>query len=191
MAAERRVGRRAFLRYLATGGLITFAVEAVVAFVTFIYPRRFPIFGNRLTLGTLANLPEDSPPERVLAGKLYFTRFPDGLLALYWRCRHQGCAVIWNASETFVTESGERLTGVFHCPCHNSIYRRDGQVVAGPAPGPLDVFTVEVEPDGTIVVDTGEIWRRPVAGRPNLTPARPGAIGPADRAGLTRTGIDP
>jgi menaquinol-cytochrome c reductase iron-sulfur subunit len=48
-------------------------------------------------------------------------------------CPHLGCRFDWDvrASE-------------FKCPCHASAYTVDGQVIAGPAPRPLDSLPVEV-----------------------------------------------
>ena len=47
-------------------------------------------------------------------------------------CTHLGCAYAWQASR-----------GAFVCPCHGSIFSKTGQVIAGPAPRPLDQYQVE------------------------------------------------
>ena len=58
----------------------------------------------------------------------------DGILAFGPQCTHLGCAYHWDeAKDEFV------------CPCHNSIFGVDGQVIAGPAPRPLDRYDVKVE----------------------------------------------
>lgn len=49
-------------------------------------------------------------------------------------CTHLGCRVRWIADE-----------GQFFCPCHNAIFDKDGQVVTGPPPRPLDRYEVRVE----------------------------------------------
>ncbi|HCM96861.1 MAG: hypothetical protein A2X25_05380 [Chloroflexi bacterium GWB2_49_20] len=49
-------------------------------------------------------------------------------------CTHLGCRVRW------VAEQGE-----FFCPCHNGVFSRDGSVVSGPPPRPLDRFESKVE----------------------------------------------
>jgi len=42
----------------------------------------------------------------------------------------------------------------FFCPCHNAVFAKDGSVVDGPPPRPLDQFEYKVE-DGAIFVKRG------------------------------------
>ncbi len=51
-------------------------------------------------------------------------------------CTHLGCRVRW------VAERGQ-----FFCPCHNGVFDKNGKVVSGPPPRPLDRFEVKVEND--------------------------------------------
>jgi cytochrome b6-f complex iron-sulfur subunit len=87
----------------------------------------------------------------VREGKYYLTRTDDGIMALYWKCVHLGCTVPWN-------EGAKK----FQCPCHGSVYNITGQNVAGPAPRPLDYMEMDVQKDGTIIVNTGKIHTRSV-----------------------------
>lgn len=50
------------------------------------------------------------------------------------QCPHLGCIYHWE-------DEGE----AFLCPCHASSFARDGKVVAGPAPRPLDRYVTRVE----------------------------------------------
>lgn len=83
-------------------------------------------------------------------GKYYLTKTDDGLMALYWKCVHLGCTVPYNAA-----------AGKFMCPCHASVYELSGQNIAGPAPRPLDMMEIDIQGDGTILVNTGKITERP------------------------------
>lgn len=51
-------------------------------------------------------------------------------------CTHLGCRVRW------ITDQG-----LFFCPCHNGVFDKQGGVVSGPVPRPLDRFEVKVEDD--------------------------------------------
>lgn len=55
-------------------------------------------------------------------------------------CTHLGCRVRW------ISEQGQ-----FFCPCHNAAFDKNGEVVSGPPPQPLDRYQVKVE-DGQLFV---------------------------------------
>lgn len=55
-------------------------------------------------------------------------------------CSHLGCKVRWIDGED-----------QFFCPCHNAVFDRDGEVLTGPPPRPLDRYPVLVE-DGQIYI---------------------------------------
>ena len=55
-------------------------------------------------------------------------------------CTHLGCRVRW------ISEQGQ-----FFCPCHNAVFDKNGDVVSGPPPRPLDQYQVKVE-DGQLFV---------------------------------------
>ncbi len=74
---------------------------------------------------------------------LYVLALADGsLAALSPICKHQGCTV---------DIEPDRLA----CPCHGSLYGRDGRVLRGPTQAPLDRFPTTVTPDGMLLIDIG------------------------------------
>jgi menaquinol-cytochrome c reductase iron-sulfur subunit len=56
-------------------------------------------------------------------------------------CTHLGCRVRWNADQE-----------QFFCPCHNAVFDKDGNVVDGPPPRPLDRYEINVEGDQLYVL---------------------------------------
>lgn len=121
------------------------ATELGLAGLRFLSPRTAEgEFGGTFNLGK----PDQFPPGSVTpmeAGQFYLVRLEDGgLLAVYRRCTHLGCAVPY--------DPGNRQ---FVCPCHGSAFTADGDVLNAPAPRPLDLFTLSINTDGEIVVDTG------------------------------------
>lgn len=56
-------------------------------------------------------------------------------------CTHLGCRVRWVEDED-----------QFFCPCHNAVFDKQGQVVAGPPPRPLNKYEVKVEDDQLFVL---------------------------------------
>lgn len=74
-----------------------------------------------------------------------------GLLALWQKCPHLGCTVPWRSDFTY---GGH--TGWFRCPCHGSTFTKEGGIlVFGPSSRPMDRFHLEVQDDGSVVVDVG------------------------------------
>lgn len=51
-------------------------------------------------------------------------------------CTHLGCRVRWIADRE-----------QFFCPCHNAVFDKEGNVVAGPPPRPLDRYEIKIEND--------------------------------------------
>ena len=66
---------------------------------------------------------------------VYVTDVGDGEWDVFSRtCSHLGCLVRWNESK----ES-------FLCPCHGAVFDKNGAVVEGPPPKPLQKLEVKVE----------------------------------------------
>jgi menaquinol-cytochrome c reductase iron-sulfur subunit len=56
-------------------------------------------------------------------------------------CTHLGCRIRW-------IEDREE----FFCPCHNGVFDKDGGIVAGPVPKPIDQFDTKVEDNQLFVL---------------------------------------
>ncbi len=66
---------------------------------------------------------------------VYVTDVGNGEWDVFSRtCSHLGCLVRWNESQE-----------AFLCPCHGAVFDKDGAVVAGPPPKPLQKLEVKVE----------------------------------------------
>jgi cytochrome b6-f complex iron-sulfur subunit len=128
----------------------------------FMWIRRVRGFG-----GPIAVTPDRIPaaganPTRIIEGKFWLLNLepgttttgvetPGGVLALWQKCPHLGCTVPYREAFEF-----QGIKGWFRCPCHNSTYTKEGGVlVFGPAPRSMDVFPVEVQGDGGLIVQTG------------------------------------
>ncbi len=82
-------------------------------------------------------------------GKFYLVRFSDGgFVAMSSKCVHLGCAVQWNETEN-----------EFVCPCHSSVFKKNGDVVSPPAARALDLLPVIIE-NGTVKVNAEKPLRR-------------------------------
>lgn len=115
-------------------------------------------FGTQIYAGKISEFPAGSVTY-FREGRFYLVRLQDGFLALYRRCTHLGCVAPWNEVE-----------GVFNCPCHSAVFTRQGTVISGPAPRPLDLFPVDIRGD-EIYVDTGIVIQRETYNTSQITPA--------------------
>ena len=138
-AAARAVSRRSFVRNAALGAVLIVLGQLTFGFVRFFWPNKTGAFGSVLTVPA-SDVPEvGGEPFRYTPGKFYLVHNEDGLLAIYWKCTHLGCTVPWIQSE-------DR----FHCPCHGSIFFKNGEKESGPAPTPLQLFPITVHDNGEI-----------------------------------------
>ncbi|HJT23007.1 MAG TPA: ubiquinol-cytochrome c reductase iron-sulfur subunit [bacterium] len=76
---------------------------------------------------------------------VWVMRQKDEWVAFDPHCTHLGCPYRWDASKQ-----------AFLCPCHGGVFSKDGTVVSGPPPKPLQRYPVKVE-GGTIYVLPGGV----------------------------------
>ena len=98
---------------------------------------------NPMSIGLLSEFPKNSSRTILLGGaKVIIGRSQDGTLhAVSAVCTHLGCSVRYE----------EQADGPgFTCNCHSSRFGLQGENLTGPAPSPLQRYSVRVE--------KGEVW---------------------------------
>lgn len=164
--------RRQFLNRSMVGLMsLSILIFAAAAFPAFLWPTGTGGFGGKIRLGKVSDLLAEIKgkggflykPE----GRLWLTAYPEaalpkaqiayngqtnlvgmeaGIIALWQKCPHLGCRVPECQTSQW-----------FECPCHGSQYNQVGEKKGGPAPRGMDSFGTEISPDGTLVVNTGDI----------------------------------
>jgi cytochrome b6-f complex iron-sulfur subunit len=142
--------RRTVLRFAGWGALLALVGQWLVGFGVFFWPKKVGAFGGEILAGAVSDF-EVGDVELIQQGKCYLSLVPEGFLALWWKCPHLGCTVPWKPQDP--SEDSLAPTGRFNCPCHGSIYDRYGDITAGPAPRPMDLFGVTIR-DGKVYIDT-------------------------------------
>lgn len=144
---KQTLSRRSFLGIAWGGSLAVLLGQGLIALLNYMRPVSSGGFGGLIYAGKVEEFAINSV-NRILAGRFFIARSPEGFLALWQKCTHLGCAVPWVEEE-----------GHFHCPCHGSLFDRNGEVLGGPAPRPLDTFPLTVR-SGEVWVDTSKPTQR-------------------------------
>lgn len=97
---------------------------------------------------SIFEVPADRPASAVITDRIadgwyesrsqtvvYIDKDGENYRALHSTCSHLGCKVNWDDAAK-----------QFKCPCHGGTYDREGRVVAGPPPRPLERLAVRVNP---------------------------------------------
>ena len=143
--------RRKFQEWavLLLGGIAQAAL-AVPALVYLLVPGRKKTSGGWTDAGSIAALPTGRPTELAIQRErqdswkssletttVWALKKNDSEVVVYSpQCTHLGCGYHW--------EEGQQH---FLCPCHESVFSKDGAVVSGVAPRPLDRFATKIEGD--------------------------------------------
>ncbi len=117
-----------------------------------LYTMRFADFPVLRNIGGSIRL--QVPGTTISFGQIIVSRIEaNRFSALSERCTHAGCAV------------GDLINGVFTCACHNSQFRSDGRVIAGPANAPLRSYTTTYNAnDDFVVIDIPGLMATSVKG---------------------------
>ena len=165
---EFGVTRRGFFSRAMLTVFGVFMLQFALGGLAFIWPRlRAGAFGSVIDGGNLNEIklqlfnPDGTvTPFFLPAAQAYIVPFQgniedsqftsavivDEVMALWQRCVHLGCRVP-------ICESSQG----FECPCHGSKYNFHGEYSAGPAPRNLDRFSISVDDNGNLLVDTGAV----------------------------------
>tara|TARA_B100000945_G_scaffold321072_1_gene333678 strand:- start:3194 stop:3733 length:540 start_codon:yes stop_codon:yes gene_type:complete len=142
---SKDIDRKSFINWLsigwlafagATGGFFTVIIRYLFPNVLFEPPQSFKIgFPDEFTIGKV-----DTRFKKKHA--VWIVRDDNTIYALSTVCTHLGCTPNWLEAEQ-----------KYKCPCHGSGFRKTGIHFEGPAPRPLERFSISLASDGQILVD--------------------------------------
>ncbi|MEX1276064.1 MAG: Rieske (2Fe-2S) protein [Bacteroidota bacterium] len=133
---SKQASRRDFLSKLfAGGGLMASVILAVRHTAAFVIPEQKPPLRRKLLVGRVGELKPGEAKELVIGGRaLFLVHTSVGFKVFSSVCTHLGCTIKW-----------EPHRDRFYCPCHAGVFDREGVVVSGPPPRPLDHYPVEIQ----------------------------------------------
>lgn len=160
MSGSNHISRRDFMKMTTgvVGGIITAAIGVPVIGYLIDPALRAGAKEAWVPIGKLADIPVGKPTPfaftrtQVNGWERTSTSFggfvirksedPKDMVILSSRCTHLGCSVNWRE------ESQE-----FICPCHDAKFSKDGVVLDGPPPKPLNKYTeFKLDADGNLLI---------------------------------------
>ena len=152
--------RRGFIKFLCVviGGIVS-----AIPFGAGIWAYLNPITQEKgqdgdgfVKITTLDAIPADGTPAKfsviadkedawnkfknISVGAIYLRKEAGKVKALHTVCPHLGCFIDYRSNEND-----------FFCPCHNSNFKLDGNIISGVSPRPMDPLQIEIR-------NSTEVW---------------------------------
>jgi cytochrome b6-f complex iron-sulfur subunit len=140
-------------RRIVWASVVGFLTTSFLMFLRFFLPRSILEPSSKFSVGFPADYALGVDTKWQQQYRIWVDKTSDRIFVIYARCTHLGCTPDWKASEN-----------KFKCPCHGSGYDSEGINFEGPAPRPMDRASVELDPEGKIIVDIGKLHSWPKGG---------------------------
>lgn len=150
-ADAARMKRKDFVWHMMAG----FFTMNLLSFLWFFFPRTLFEPKTKFRIGYPSEYGPGVDTKWQASRRIWVVRNPEGLFVIYAKCTHLGCTPDWKGTEN-----------KFKCPCHGSGFTSEGINFEGPAPRPLDRCSVDIDPEGQIVVDTLRLFKVDEFGKP-------------------------
>lgn len=141
---EQKVTRRKFIVNVGWGIIAAFGAGFAGVLNRYLFPNVLYEPVSQFKAGKPSEYPTpDSVSDKWLREyRTWIVRDKEGIYAVWARCTHLGCTPRWFSNEHR-----------FRCPCHGSNYDIKADVIAGPAPRPMNRCKIWLDDDGVINVD--------------------------------------
>ena len=141
---DLNVTRRDFLVKACWGIGAAYLVGALGGMARYLFPNVLYEPYSRFTIGKPSNFatPNTVYDTFINEHRTWVVRDEGGLYAVLAKCMHLGCTPRW-----FLNEKR------FKCPCHGSNYDIKADVIAGPAPRPMNRCKIWLDDKGLVNVD--------------------------------------
>jgi cytochrome b6-f complex iron-sulfur subunit len=139
---KKPVSRRRFIAYAWVGAGAIVIGELIGGVLAFLWPRKRRGKEEKIFIAGKVSDFKIGEVTAFRKEKTFVVRLEGGLLAISSVCTHLHCIVNWNG-----------VTKRFECPCHGAKFNKEGEVLEGPPPRPLDLHKLQVTA-GNVVIDT-------------------------------------
>lgn len=133
---DQKQSRRQFLFSLGILGTVVLAAFTFIQRIfLFLMPEKKEKSYHKYLVCKKDELSIGKAKEIALEGiPIFVVHLHDGFKVFSGICTHLGCIVQWKEEKQH-----------FYCPCHKGYYDREGKVIGGPPPRPLDEYQVEID----------------------------------------------
>jgi len=149
MTDKKTISRRKLLIYAWIGAAAVVIGELIVGTFAFLWPRKTQGKGEKLFIAGKVNDFKVGEVVYFRKEKTFILRLEGGFMAFSAICPHLSCMVNWN--ETLKK---------FECPCHGAKFDRNGEVLEGPPPRPLDLYKLLIVEEKLVIDTAGLIERK-------------------------------
>ncbi|MCJ7704669.1 MAG: Rieske (2Fe-2S) protein [Desulfobacterales bacterium] len=149
MTDKKTISRRKLISYAWIGAAAVVIGELIVGTFAFLWPRKTQGKGEKLFIAGKVNDFKVGVVVYFRKEKTFILRLEGGFMAFSAICPHLSCVVNWN--ETLKK---------FECPCHGAKFSRNGEVLEGPPPRPLDLYKLQIVEEKLVIDTAGLIERK-------------------------------
>jgi cytochrome b6-f complex iron-sulfur subunit len=142
------ISRRRLIGYAWIGAAVIVVGELIGGTFAFLWPRKKQEKSEKIFIAGKVNDFKVGEVIYFRKEKALVQRLEGGFLAFSTVCPHLRCVVNWND-----------LQKRFECPCHGAKFNRNGEVLEGPPPRPLDLYKLRIVEE-KLVIDTAGIIER-------------------------------
>ena len=139
---KNTISRRKLIGYAWIGATAIVIGELIGGTFAFLWPRKKQEKEEKIFIAGKVNDFKVGEVIYLRKERTFIQRSEGGFLTFSAICPHLHCIVNWN----------EALKK-FECPCHGAKFNRNGEVLEGPPPRPLDLYKLQIV-EGKVVIDT-------------------------------------
>jgi cytochrome b6-f complex iron-sulfur subunit len=138
--SKRTISRRKLIGYAWIGAVLVVIGELIAGTFAFLWPKKKEGKGEKIFIAGKVNDFKVGDIIYFRKERVYVQRLEQGFIAFSAVCTHLKCIVNWN-----------EVKKMFECPCHGAKFNRNGEVLEGPPPRPLDLFKLQIVEEKIVV----------------------------------------
>jgi len=136
----KAISRRKLIGYAWIGAVAVVIGELIAGTFAFLWPKKKEGKGEKIFIAGKVNDFKVGDIIYFRKERVYVERLEQDFIAFSAICTHLKCIVNWNG-----------VGKMFECPCHGAKFNRNGEVLEGPPPRPLDLLKLQIVEEKIVV----------------------------------------